>query len=363
MASSRIFVKNLPPTLSEAEFRKHFSAQGREVTDVKLIPNRRIGFVGYRSDEDAARAVKYFNKSFIRMSRIAVDLAKPVSPPPPQPTPFPWAATNHACKIADSTPRPATKNGVGPGAAKPTLPKTGAPSIEPAEDANPKKRKRQPLDEADPKLQEYLEVMGHPTKKPRDDEEALGGTSQSDYASAVPPAVLEAGESDDEYEEIPSRPARTPAAHVTPAHVETPSAPLADGEPPASALPDGPAREAPQVPADATDDDWLRSRTSRLLDLVDPDDPEFPARPTPSVSAVPASEPQERSHGSPPADADGSDGSAGKGNTAENAVELIEKTSRLFLRNLSYTVTEDDIRDHFSKFGSLEEVSIVEFIV
>ena len=82
MESSRIFVKNLPPTIDEAEFRKHFSAQGREVTDVKLIPNRRIGFVGYKSHDDAAKAVKYFNRSFIRMSRIGVDLAKPVSPPP-----------------------------------------------------------------------------------------------------------------------------------------------------------------------------------------------------------------------------------------------------------------------------------------
>jgi multiple RNA-binding domain-containing protein 1 len=76
--SSRLFVKNLPPNITEADFRKHFSAQGREVTDVKLIPHRRIGFVGYKSHEDAARAVKYFNRSFIRMSRIAVDLAKPV---------------------------------------------------------------------------------------------------------------------------------------------------------------------------------------------------------------------------------------------------------------------------------------------
>lgn len=83
MESSRIFVKNLPPTISEADFRKHFSAQGREVTDVKLIPHRRIGFVGYKSHDDAAKAVKYFNKSFIRMSRVAVDLAKPVSPARP----------------------------------------------------------------------------------------------------------------------------------------------------------------------------------------------------------------------------------------------------------------------------------------
>lgn len=76
--SSRIFVKNLPPKITEADFRKHFS-RGREITDIKLIPNRRIGFVGFKSSQDAAHAVKYFDRSYIRMSRIAVALAKPVS--------------------------------------------------------------------------------------------------------------------------------------------------------------------------------------------------------------------------------------------------------------------------------------------
>ena len=79
MATSRIFIKGLPPNLSEADFRKHFSAQGREVTDVKLIPQRRIGYVGYKSAEDASKAIKYFNKSYIRMSKIAVEPAKAVS--------------------------------------------------------------------------------------------------------------------------------------------------------------------------------------------------------------------------------------------------------------------------------------------
>jgi RNA-binding proteins (RRM domain) len=78
MQSSRIFVKNLPPNITESDFRKHFAVQGRQVTDVKLYPSRRIGFIGYKSAEDAAWAVKYFNKTFIRLSRIAVDLAKPV---------------------------------------------------------------------------------------------------------------------------------------------------------------------------------------------------------------------------------------------------------------------------------------------
>ena len=78
MASSRIFVRGLPPTITEADFRKHFSAKNREITDIKLLPHRRIGYVGYKTAEDANGAVKYFNRTFIRMSRVEVELAKSV---------------------------------------------------------------------------------------------------------------------------------------------------------------------------------------------------------------------------------------------------------------------------------------------
>jgi multiple RNA-binding domain-containing protein 1 len=78
MASSRIFITGLPPTISEDEFKKHFGAK-QEITDAKLISQRRIGYVGYKSSEDAAKAVKYFNRSFIRMSKISVEIARPVS--------------------------------------------------------------------------------------------------------------------------------------------------------------------------------------------------------------------------------------------------------------------------------------------
>lgn len=78
MESSRIFIKGLPPNITESDFRKHFSANNREITDIKLIPHRRIGYVGYKTNEDASKAVKYFNKSFVRMSKISVELAKPV---------------------------------------------------------------------------------------------------------------------------------------------------------------------------------------------------------------------------------------------------------------------------------------------
>ena len=78
METSRIFVRGLPPNLTAEEFKKHFS-QPSSITDAKFIPHRRIGYVGYKSHDDAAKAIKYFNKSYIRMSRIAVELARPVS--------------------------------------------------------------------------------------------------------------------------------------------------------------------------------------------------------------------------------------------------------------------------------------------
>jgi multiple RNA-binding domain-containing protein 1 len=78
MEASRIFIRGLPPNLTAEEFKKHFSIQAR-ITDSKLISQRRIGYVGYGTHTEAAKAVKYFNKSFMRMSRIGVELARPVS--------------------------------------------------------------------------------------------------------------------------------------------------------------------------------------------------------------------------------------------------------------------------------------------
>ncbi|KAK4166682.1 putative multiple RNA-binding domain-containing protein [Cladorrhinum sp. PSN259] len=351
MKSSRVFVKNLPPSISEAEFRKHFSAQGRDVTDVKLIPHRRIGFVGYKSPEDAEKAVKYFNRSFIRMSKIAVDFATP---------------------IAEFIPNPAVQHAPGRDAANNTkttnLIKPRASEVEPSEDdANSKKRKRDPTDESDPKFQEYLEVMGHAPKKAKD-LQGLGVMQSAVTTTAVPAALMEAGESDDEYEDIPTRPSKQPAQQAAP--VPTPDqvqaaaipAPAEAIDLPVRQLPEESASAAPQVSVDATDDDWLRSRTNRLLDLVDPDDLAFSGRPSAPISVnVPASAPQEQPQDVVP-DAEDVDEKmddvSAQVKGPEDVIKMIEKTSRLFLRNLSYTVTEDDVREHFNKYGTLDEVNV-----
>lgn len=73
-----MFVSGLPPTLSNEDLGKHFSSRFT-VTDAHVIPKRRIGFVGFKNAEAAKQAADYFNRTFIRMSKISVEIARPVS--------------------------------------------------------------------------------------------------------------------------------------------------------------------------------------------------------------------------------------------------------------------------------------------
>ncbi len=47
----------------------------------------------------------------------------------------------------------------------------------------------------------------------------------------------------------------------------------------------------------------------------------------------------------------------------EQAKEIILSTSRLFLRNLTFTVTTEELEEAFSSFGELEQVHIYSFLL
>ncbi|KAM4058461.1 RNA recognition motif domain-containing protein [Hirsutella rhossiliensis] len=318
MATSRIFIKGLPPNITEAEFRKHFSAKNREVTDVKLIPQRRIGYVGFKSSDDASQAVRYFNKSFIRMSKIAVEPARPISD------------LGH-----DAAARSARAQSGGQGSSK---------TFSDGE-ANPKKRKRDEPAQADPKLREFLHVM-----KPGR-EGVVADESVVDIIKDLEPdqPLVPESASDDEYEQVPVRREKSRRKH-----------PITDGqgrgEVVDSAIDD---RMAPTT--EATDDDWLRSRTNRLLDLVDPDDLTAGAMPSPADGSLTRDTEAdgETAHSSDEMTPDATDGvTRTPGVTQGEAADAISRTSRLFVRNLPYSATQDDVRDTFDKFGALQEVHL-----
>ncbi|KAG4439401.1 hypothetical protein IFR05_005094 [Cadophora sp. M221] len=326
MASSRIFIKGLPPTISEEEFKKHFGAK-YTITDAKLISNRRIGYVGYKTPEEAAKAVKYFNKTFIRMSKIGVEIARPIS--------------DASLPISRKAQREQERENV------------AARKKERAEAASTfalnagTKRKRDELDESDPKLKEFLDIM-QPASKPK--------TWKAQEEDEEPPTKMQAievpeGESDGEYEVVPkkARKKSPPPPPVIPVEI---AASVAEAEPHSM---DG---DVPESTAPATtDEDWLRSRTNRLLDLMDPD--EIGVAGTGAVAAEPAvvaeTKPDEPPQYEEPAAEQEQEEEVEQ---PDPTIEAIKATGRLFVRNLPYSATEVDLREHFSSFGSLEEVHL-----
>lgn len=202
--------------------------------------------------------------------------------------------------------------------------------------------------------------MGHPPKRSRD-ASTLKGALESETFSTVAP-VIEAGESDDEYEDIPAFLPQSTLPQVS-IPDKAINAHQRDVERVPVPPPDATIGEIPQVAESGTDDDWLRSKTSRLLDLVDPDDPGFTTR---LSAAVPASIPVRQPsptvvEDAPQGDASGTSSTQVAGRPQpgglDDPAELVQRTCRLFLRNLNYTATEDDISEHFSAFGNLNEVS------
>jgi multiple RNA-binding domain-containing protein 1 len=73
---SRIIVKNLPKNISEQKIQKLFGDKG-VITDVQLKFKdgkfRQFGFVGFKDEESAGEAVKYFNGTYIGSSKISVE--------------------------------------------------------------------------------------------------------------------------------------------------------------------------------------------------------------------------------------------------------------------------------------------------
>ncbi|XP_012282363.1 probable RNA-binding protein 19 isoform X2 [Orussus abietinus] len=75
---SRLIVKNLPKKVSEDRLRQLFSEKG-VVTDVQLKYTaegkfRRFCFVGYKTEHEAQAALEYFDKTCIDTSKISVEL-------------------------------------------------------------------------------------------------------------------------------------------------------------------------------------------------------------------------------------------------------------------------------------------------
>lgn len=336
---SRLIVKGLPKYLTEDRLREHFAKEGN-VSDVKLMKkrtgeSRQFAFIGYKSAEDAEKAVKYFNRSFIDTARIDVEVAKTFADPTvPQ-------AVRERRRLTELRLRDEEER-----------------LLRQQEEMKERKRqkveKRSHLDseiESNPKLREFIEATkpSHEVKSWNNDSLADGSGAPStkalEEALAIKDGLVPQDEtkksydlvqadeapSDDEYEEFNKKSDDEDEPMMDLGAVNT------EPEKETEAPEDDMARDET-----VSDLDWLKQRRRRMKDNEE-DTPEAPV----------ISENQERKQMR-----------EGKPATKKEVVpekstsELIRETGRLFIRNILYDSTEDDFRDLFSSFGPLEEVHI-----
>lgn len=209
-----------------------------------------------------------------------------------------------------------------------------------------------------------MEVMKPASKNKTwaNDDMPIDHTAVPAQDSKVEPVHVDEAESDDEYQTVQKKAKRTePVRAAETSDITVPATQSSGDNVPEDQQVneyDGEQQVETQPLSDA---DWLRSRTSRKLGLVDDDDDdeELTHRPKPSEKEdVSASEEDQQE-----ADVDIQAPAASlpaAGNKTENQVssdiESIRHTGRLFLRNLSYDISEDDLRGHFDSFGILQEV-------
>lgn len=78
---SRIIIKNIPKDVTEYDLTQHFSNKG-DVTDCKIMKSkngksRLFAFIGYKEDKQAKDSVKFYNNTYMKTSKISVEIAKP----------------------------------------------------------------------------------------------------------------------------------------------------------------------------------------------------------------------------------------------------------------------------------------------
>lgn len=247
---TRVFVSGLPLKFTSEQLAAHFGSEFK-VTDAHVLADRRIGFVGFKDSSSAAKARAHFNKSYVRMSKITVDLARPVELSTVSGTSVPVSRRGHQTSEADSN----------------------------------RKRKRTQQDDG--------EAIRMSIPEKRFGKEDANSSNEEDKVEPVP----------------------------------QPS---------------------------TTDNDWLRGRTNRTLDLVDPDEAQIQEEVMPEGAL-----PKDLTATSKPAPT--LEKEVAKETSAPAPTPRSVPNARLFLRNLAYSVDQDDLQKRFEQFGKIQEVSLYTF--
>lgn len=222
-------------------------------------------------------------------------------------------------------------------------------------------------DHRDRKLQEFLEVMQPPSKsKTWANDDFVKINTQVERIRSPPLQVAEA-----KHNHVQPKPKLTRVTKEVDLLNGFESTAISESQASSDSLLLAISQVATEAPQPLTDDAWLRSRTSRLLGLEEAGD-----RPTLTSQAMSDGEEAPDTCNLPKKL--GQRPSAGQDITTEisaangdpTPISLVDPSNndnssseRLFVRNLSYKTTEEDLRSHFEIYGAIIEVSFPLFAV
>ncbi|XP_065865872.1 multiple RNA-binding domain-containing protein 1-like [Euphorbia lathyris] len=334
---SRICVKSLPKYAAEDRLREVFSKKG-EITDVKLMrtkdgKSRQFAFVGFRTEHEAEEAIKYFNKSYFDTCRISCEIARKFGDPD---IPRPWSrhSKNKDKKATESI----DKNS----------------SIKPAQKA--KKTSEDVMENDDSQLQEFLQVMQPRVKSKLWANDDTVPAPISDHTVKDSKKKIKAKREDKEKS--------VPKLNETDGHQDERPINLTSGELAISDM---------DYFKSKVKKEWSDSESESSENIDENDNTSSESEFEEGVSHKQIKKLDQNGKNNirgiaevevveevPVGDSDGE--ILDPDNTLSNSKDENDaflEAGRLFVRNLPYTAMEDELEEHFGRFGNVSEVHLV----
>eukprot|EP01128_Nolandella_sp_AFSM9_P005639 TRINITY_DN2763_c0_g1_i2.p1 TRINITY_DN2763_c0_g1~~TRINITY_DN2763_c0_g1_i2.p1 ORF type:complete len:823 (+),score=242.47 TRINITY_DN2763_c0_g1_i2:26-2470(+) len=333
-SNSRLIVKNLPKHLTEERFRAHFEKKGI-VTDCKIVharegqkQSRKFGFIGFKHEDDAKAAQKHFDKTYIDTSKVIVDFAIPYGDTSSLPRPWSrFTKGSSAYRRKEQNEKRSKKKSK----------KRKADDIDGIFESqkNSKKRKRREgEDTGDHKMKEFMDLAGGKNKVWHD-------KVHGNEPVAKPAKGSDSSSSDDsdsgEYQDMNT----TPSVKSMQADVSSNSS-----------------------DSDGSSDEEKPDKGEKKKKKKEKKKEKKEGESDGSSDSDSGSDSESSSSGSD--DEVGPDALAkAKETMKQNRIKSnslytpdIGDSGRLFIRNLSYQTTEQDLREAFEIYGELDEVHV-----
>ncbi|KAI3864260.1 hypothetical protein MKX03_006093 [Papaver bracteatum] len=300
--------------------------------------SRQFAFIGFRTEQQAEEALKYFNNSYMDTSRITCEIAHKVGDAN---IPRPWS--RHSATKKETVDESKKSGGVKSSSNKREL-----------------KKNKKDLEVDDPQLREFLEVMQPRSKTKLWGNDTLGSTLVDQNAKGV---VEKA--SSDKLNKKRSDPSKVKLDK----HDKKENGPSDDSA----------NKETLDLPKteDISDMDYFKSKVKKDWSDSDSDsssgsesedgpnnDAEtgrivYAEEPSDDHNREASQENMEEEEGSPGGSDGEIDGTDNPSSVLDDAKKQILEAGRLFVRNLPYTASEEDLTEIFSKFGDISEVHLV----